>query len=106
MRGEKFVLIASDAMPLADLPALLGKLLADLRMPFNLEDRTIPVSATIGAAWLDMNVKDGSELLHRTDIALHKANQFRRGTAAILNTGEGVLADKPTINDLVDCSAA
>jgi diguanylate cyclase (GGDEF)-like protein len=81
--GDEFVLIVADEAMLADLPCLLRRLLADLRLPVAHGDGMIPVSGTIGAAFLDANVTDASALLHNADLALYQAKNVRRGTAAI-----------------------
>jgi len=81
--GDEFVLIVADETLLADLPGLLRRLLADLRLPVAHGDEIIPVSGTIGAAFLDAGVADASALLHNADLALYQAKNARRGTARI-----------------------
>jgi diguanylate cyclase (GGDEF)-like protein len=81
--GDEFVLTVADEAMLADVPCLLRRLLADLRLPVAHGDGIIPVSGTIGAAFLDASVADASALLHNADLALYQAKNARRGTAAI-----------------------
>lgn len=81
--GDEFVLIVADEAMLADLNGLLRRLLSDLRLPVAFGDDMIPVSGTIGAAFLDASVSDASALLHNADIALYQAKNACRGTAAI-----------------------
>ncbi|WP_242149463.1 diguanylate cyclase domain-containing protein [Sphingomonas sp. BAUL-RG-20F-R05-02] len=81
--GDEFVMIVTDEAMLADLPSLLRRLLADLRLPIAHGDAVIPVSGTIGAAFLDSDVIDASALLHNADLALYQAKNASRGTAAI-----------------------
>lgn len=81
--GDEFVLIVTDAALLADLPSLLRRVLADLRLPIANGDGVIPVSGTIGAAFLDTGITSASALLHNADIALYQAKNACRGTAAI-----------------------
>ena len=92
--GDEFVLIVTDPDLLADLPRLLRKVLADLRLPIGDKPDLIPVSATIGAVRLAADISDRSEMLHRADIALYKAKQFQRGTAAIFNVDDVIVADE------------
>ena len=47
------------------------------------------VSATIGAAWLDREVRDRSDLLHHADIALYEAKRARRGTVSVYRSSAG-----------------
>jgi diguanylate cyclase (GGDEF)-like protein/PAS domain S-box-containing protein len=94
--GDEFVLTVADEAMLADLPGLLRRLLADLRLPVAFGDGIIPVSGTIGAAYLDASVADASALLHNADLALYQAKNARRGTATIFGRAGtiGVAAER------------
>lgn len=78
--GDEFVLMIPHDAGLQDLPGLLARLSSDLQRVASFDDGALVVSATIGAALLDADVGDRSELLHRADLALYEAKRARRGT--------------------------
>ena len=81
--GDEFVLVLESEFLLADLPGTLDLLLAKLRFEVGREGETMPVSATIGAAWLTDRNGDRTALLRCADHALYQAKRTERGTAAI-----------------------
>ncbi|MEL7691316.1 sensor domain-containing diguanylate cyclase [Citromicrobium bathyomarinum] len=81
--GDEFVLVLEDEHLLADLPATLDLLLGKLRFGIGRESEIMPVSATIGAAWLTDCNADSSALLRCADYALYQAKRAKRGTASI-----------------------
>lgn len=78
--GDEFVLLITRDTALQDLTGLLDRLARDLRRLGGKGEDGLTVSATIGAAWLDREVRDRSDLLHRADIALYEAKRACRGT--------------------------
>ncbi|MGY2734986.1 diguanylate cyclase domain-containing protein [Sphingomonas sp. UYP23] len=81
--GDEFVLLITRDTALQDLTGLLDRLARDLsRLGDRAGDRPT-VSATVGAAWLDREVRDRSDLLHRADIALYEAKSACRGTVHV-----------------------
>ncbi|MFZ2996086.1 diguanylate cyclase domain-containing protein [Sphingobium sp.] len=81
--GDEFVLLATGLADEAALTALVSRLLADLIDVVDAPDGLIRVSATIGVAQLDDDVRDRSDLLLRADIALYEAKRTQRGSAKI-----------------------
>ncbi|MAL00051.1 MAG: GGDEF domain-containing protein [Citromicrobium sp.] len=81
--GDEFVLVLEDEQLLADLPGTLDLLLGKLRFEIGREGEIMPVSATIGAAWLTDCNDDSSALLRCADYALYQAKRAKRGTASI-----------------------
>ena len=55
----------------------------DLRYSICADKQTFRVSATIGAAWLDAQTANRSDLLRNADGALYAAKRRERGTAVI-----------------------
>jgi diguanylate cyclase (GGDEF)-like protein/PAS domain S-box-containing protein len=81
--GDEFVLVVDDPALMRDLPALIGRLLCDLRYSIGEPGRQVHVSATIGACWLGEGIATRSELLHAADDALYQAKRRGRGTGMI-----------------------
>jgi len=81
--GDEFVLLITDQGLLRDLRGMLRRLLLDLRYSICADKQTFRVSATIGAAWLDAQTANRSDLLRNADGALYAAKRRERGTAVI-----------------------
>ena len=86
--GDEFVMVITCPDMLADLPALLRRMLPDLRHTVRHNALEIRVSATIGAAWLDAETTTRSALLQRADDALYQAKRRQRGAAIIAGSDE------------------
>ncbi len=78
--GDEFVLLIPHEAAVEDVSGLLARLSDDLRRVACFDDGALVVSATIGAAWLNSDVHDRSDLLHRADLALYEAKRTRRGS--------------------------
>ena len=87
--GDEFVLLITRDTALQDLTGLLDRLARDLGRLGGTGEDGMTVSATIGAAWLDREVRDRSDLLHHADIALYEAKRARRGTVSVYRRGAG-----------------
>ncbi|PZU06613.1 diguanylate cyclase [Sphingomonas sp.] len=86
--GDEFVMVITSPDVLADLPALLRRMLADLRHTVTRNGLAIRVSATIGAAWLREGIETRGELLQCADEALYDAKEQQRGAAIIAGRDE------------------
>jgi diguanylate cyclase (GGDEF)-like protein len=87
--GDEFVLVV-PGRDAAALDRLLRRLLVELRHVHVGDGHYIPISGTIGAAWLDGSVLGRIDLLHRADIALYEAKRTKRGTARIHDGAKGL----------------
>ncbi|TPG55374.1 sensor domain-containing diguanylate cyclase [Sphingomonas glacialis] len=85
--GDEFVLLITRDAALRDLAGLLERLVGDMRTLGAEGCGGCTVSATIGAAWLDCDVRDRSDLLHRADLALYDAKRACRGTVHVYRRG-------------------
>lgn len=81
--GDEFVLLFTPPDGSLDLDAVLARVSADLGRLAVFDGGRLVVSATIGAAWLDDDVRDHGALLHRADLALYDAKRARRGTVRV-----------------------
>lgn len=86
--GDEFVVVITCPDTLADLPALLRRMLSDLRHTVTRAGLAIRVSATIGAAWLGGEVTTRGALLESADEALYDAKERQRGAAIIAGSDE------------------
>lgn len=86
--GDEFVLLIPDQAILSDLPALLRRLLHDLRYTISGKGMTLCVSATIGACWVGGTATCRGDVLRRADVALYEAKRRQRGTAMIAGQPE------------------
>lgn len=91
--GDEFVLLIPDQKILNNLPALLRRLLSDLKRPVSFNGNVLNMSATIGACWLGGDVTDRGQLLRSADIALYSAKRQQRGSAMIAGNDTLILAD-------------
>jgi diguanylate cyclase (GGDEF)-like protein len=87
--GDEFVLVV-PGRDTAALDRLLRRLLVELRHVHVGDGHYMPISGTIGAAWLDGSVLGRIDLLHRADIALYEAKRTKRGTARIHDGATGI----------------
>lgn len=93
--GDEFVLLITAPDILADLPAVLRRLLADMRHIVRDGGIAIDVSATIGACRLTDDIQNRGEFLKRADTALYQAKGHRRGSAVIFGRQEHIVPDGP-----------
>lgn len=81
--GDEFILVIEEGEHLNDLDALLDELLTALQYEIPESDGSLKVTATVGAAWLNPDIVDRSDMLRCADIALYRAKEDQRGTASI-----------------------
>lgn len=92
--GDEFVAVIDDREACRNLTPLLVRLLTDLRATIEHRDGPVTVSATIGASHWSRETLNGSELLHRADMALYDAKQFSRGSAKLDGADDFIMADR------------
>lgn len=71
--GDEFAVLQFPVGKLRDVERLARKLLSCFVRPFEVEDRTITTSASIGIARAPTDSNDFSNLLRRADVALYRA---------------------------------
>ncbi|MDB5687453.1 MAG: diguanylate cyclase [Rhizorhabdus sp.] len=90
--GDEFVVLVSDPADCDRLDEIMQALLGDLRHSVAIGGDFVRASGTIGAAWLEADVRDRSELFHRADIALYEAKRAQPGTARIFGDDRLLMA--------------
>jgi diguanylate cyclase (GGDEF)-like protein/PAS domain S-box-containing protein len=87
LAGDEFTVLLNDVSEKADVEQVARKILASIVEPFLLEDCTLQVGTTIGAAIADAAAVDAKALTEVADRALYLAKDAGRGTYAIINLG-------------------
>jgi len=77
--GDEFVLIMADQPSLGDLAQTLGRILACIAEPVQLDQHDLRVSASIGVTVYPNDGKDFAELLSQADAAMYHAKSGGRG---------------------------
>lgn len=80
MGGDEFVIVLTDTQPTDGAAHVAGKILEDLRRPFEIAGRTLYVSASIGVASYPEDGSDYGALLQSADSAMYAAKGAGRNT--------------------------
>jgi diguanylate cyclase (GGDEF)-like protein/PAS domain S-box-containing protein len=87
LAGDEFTVLLSDVGGEADVELVAHKILAAMRLPFELEAVVLRVGASIGAALADQPEPLPARLLDTADRALYAAKEAGRNTWALLRLG-------------------
>jgi predicted signal transduction protein with EAL and GGDEF domain len=79
--GDEFAIVLGHVRDEQECTATARELLAELEIPFLIEDHKIATSASIGISFFPENAATGAELLQRADVAMHAAK--RKGKNAV-----------------------
>ena len=79
LSGDEFVVIVDGVAALAEAEAVAAKLLLAIRVPMAVGELALPVTASMGLAWLDGQADvSAKELMVRADRALYRAKDEGR----------------------------
>jgi len=92
--GDEFVLLLTRPRDCARVEAQIAKILETLRHNVEREGQCRPVSATIGAAFVEDSTASPAELTHRADLALYEAKRRQRGTGQIYGLTDPIVAPR------------
>ena len=76
--GDEFVILLDDLAAATDVRNLAGKLLDQLRPPFQTGESTLHVTASIGISMFPADGEDSGSLLRHADIAMYRAKDMGR----------------------------
>ena len=86
--GDEFAVLRPEPRPDQSLDGLVTTLLGCVEEPFVIDERTVRVSVSIGAAESDPSTELPGDLLRSADIALQRAKTSGRHQAARFEPGE------------------
>jgi diguanylate cyclase (GGDEF)-like protein/PAS domain S-box-containing protein len=78
--GDEFVILIEDMDEPSDALAVVNKILQACAQPFNIEDRELHVSASVGLAVYPEDGADTEALLKNADAAMYRAKEKGRAT--------------------------
>jgi diguanylate cyclase (GGDEF)-like protein len=81
LSGDEFVVLARDLQGPEQAVILAERMGEALRAPFDVDDLTLEVDASIGIACFPEHGADMDELLKRADVAMYDAKNHHRGVA-------------------------
>jgi len=76
--GDEFAIVLHDIGEIGNAEAVLRRILAEMRQPVSVADRTVPLRASFGIALCRPGEADIDTLLHRADLAMYQTK--RSGT--------------------------
>jgi diguanylate cyclase (GGDEF)-like protein/PAS domain S-box-containing protein len=71
--GDEFAILINDLRSASDVTAVADRLMHELAAPFNLDDREVFTSVTIGIAVSNLGYQHPEDLLRDADIAMYRA---------------------------------
>ena len=77
--GDEFTILNTKVKHEETVVLCAERILKVLKKPFELEEATVRIDASIGIAFMDDSVKQGSELLKNADKAMYAAKQAGKG---------------------------
>ncbi len=100
--GDEFAVLQFPVTRLREIERLARKLLSGFARPFEVEERTITTSASIGIARAPTDSNDFSNLLRRADVALYRAKGAGRARYCLFDEemGRRMLARRAMEKDL------
>ena len=85
--GDEFAIAQVDVEQPLQVNALSERLIAVMRLPFELNGQSVEIGTSIGAVIADPGVSSSDELLRSADIALYKAKADGRGVCRFFEPG-------------------
>jgi diguanylate cyclase (GGDEF)-like protein len=76
--GDEFVLLLANIADMDKMAAALGRILADVARPYQIDDQQVRISASIGVTVYPLNKADPESLLRHADQAMYQAKQAGR----------------------------
>jgi len=71
--GDEFAVLLEATEDISDARLAAERILADLKPPFSVNDRLIPVHASVGIAYSKCGLEGPAELLQEADVAMYAA---------------------------------
>lgn len=104
--GDEFLLLLPDLESIAKAEEVMGRLLDELREPFDLDGEPLFVTASAGIACYPAHGNDYETLLARADAAMYVAKSLGRNRVAVHHTlgpgGRSLLKLESELHDAVE----
>jgi len=89
--GDEFVLLLGDITKFSQCEQLLNRLLASLSQPFQINELSLTISASIGVTVYPADNSDLDTLMRHADQAMYQAKQLGRNQYYLFNTKQNQL---------------
>lgn len=86
MGGDEFTILPEELHGLDDALSVADRLQASLVLPFQIDDRVVYVSASIGIAWGESSYTCADDLLRDADLAMYQAKSQGKARYEVFNT--------------------
>ena len=108
MGGDEFAVLLEEPVSAGPPRALARRLLATLREPIEIGDRTVAIHASIGIAWNGASRTRASDLVRDADVAMYAAKRSGKDRFEVFEHGmhEAALTRLELTNDLDRALAA
>ena len=93
LSGDEFVIALPDSDP-ASASLVASSITGALASPLRIDDRQVPISASIGISIYPDNADDIDALIRQADAAMYKAKQAGRGTHRFFSADMNRLAEQ------------
>jgi diguanylate cyclase (GGDEF)-like protein/PAS domain S-box-containing protein len=80
MSGDEFVLLLPDLAYSSDIIMIVEKVMAELAVPYRLDEHSVRLTASIGISVTDGSIDKPMELIQQADLAMYSAKQLGRNT--------------------------
>jgi len=78
--GDEFVLLLPDLAHTNDIIMIVEKAMAELSVPYKLDNESLRLTASLGVAVTDGSIENPMELIQQADLAMYSAKQLGRNT--------------------------
>ena len=86
--GDEFVAIMPGAVSSADIKLICGRLMSMMQAPFEVQDHTLYVSASVGVAVYPGHVEDEVALLAHADAAMYRAKETGKARCVVYDSAQ------------------
>ncbi len=77
--GDEFIAIVRGVLSHDELADMAGRIVNAMSQPFEIDDRSIQIGASVGIALMGVDSKDPAEIIKFADLAMYEAKRQGRG---------------------------
>ena len=86
LSGDEFAILIEESMKISDISTLANKLLDAVASPFNIQEREMHITTSIGISSYPHDGELPDELLRNADVAMYKAKETGRNSYAFYSS--------------------